>query len=79
MIDKDLTEWNVLTKYLPDADIFYCKFHCIQIFRRSIKNKELEPILTALLNCETEISFQESYNDLLKAIDWRDKTYLENN
>lgn len=53
MIDKDLTEWNVLSKYIPNAGIYFCKFHCEQIFSRSIKNKQLLPILTELLNSET--------------------------
>ena len=74
-----MTEWNVLAKFLPTADIFYCKFHCEQIFRRSIKNKGLLPKLSALLNSDTETYFQEAYDDLIKSIDWRDKTYLENN
>lgn len=79
MIDKDLTEWNVLTKYLPNASVFICKFHCEQTFKRSIKNKELIPILTRLVNCDTSDQYQTAYDDLVKTIDFRDKQYLENN
>lgn len=54
VIDKDLTEWHAISVHCPEACIFLCKFHCQQIFKRSIKNKLLLPILDKLLNCTTE-------------------------
>ena len=79
MIDKDLTEYNVLSKYIPNADIFFCKFHCVQTFNRKIKNKELLPILNRLLNCDTAEQFQTANDDLMKSVDLRDYQYLQDN
>lgn len=79
MIDKNRTEWNVLSKNIPHTDVFLCKFHCEQIFSGKIKNKQLLPILTRLLNCETNNEYQTAYDELIKSIDFRDKKYLEDN
>ncbi|RNA01430.1 zinc finger SWIM domain-containing 1-like, partial [Brachionus plicatilis] len=64
---------------MPNADIFFCKFHCVQTFNRKIKNKELLPILDRLLNCDTVQQYQTAYDDLMKSLDLRDNQYLQDN
>ena len=81
--DKDLTEWNAITHYdsthCPDACIFLCKFHCQQIFKRSIKNKLLLPILDKLFNCTTEAQMNEALEELNNATTNQDEQYLHDN
>ena len=36
VIDKDLTERKSIENHFPNSTVFYCKFHCIQIFGRNI-------------------------------------------
>ena len=79
VIDKDLTEWNLLSQYMPNSFILYCKFHCVQIFKRTIKNKNLLPILDKFLNCTTETEYKNAQVLLNENIDNRDQKYLDDN
>ena len=42
MADKDMTEWDVLTKKLPQADILICLYHTLKSFRGEISIEKME-------------------------------------
>jgi hypothetical protein len=65
MIDKDLNQQKVLTETFlrVDSNIFYCKFHVIQIFER--KFKTWHPQIYSLLVQMIDASSEEAFNNLL--------------
>ncbi|CAF1099015.1 unnamed protein product, partial [Brachionus calyciflorus] len=81
MIDKDLTEWMLLKHHFISADIYLCKFHCIKIFERVLKNKSLLEHLTVMLESKTEHASSEAYKTIQSILetDSRDKEYLQKN
>jgi len=70
VIDKDLTERNTSEQNFPSATIFYCKFHCIQIFDRNIpaKFEEIHLCLYKFLESETEKEYNNADEQLLSSL-----------
>ena len=85
MADKDMTEWDVLTKKLPQADILICLYHTLKSFRGEISIEKMETsvgerylsleILGKMGHAKTE----EAYQDLQPSAPRAGREYFETN
>ena len=89
MADKDMTERDVLTHKLPQADILICLYHTLKSFRREVsiekmgisvgeRNLSLE-ILGKMAYAKTEEAYQEAYQDLQQSAPRAVREYFETN
>ena len=76
MVDKDMTERNIITEKLPNANLLICLFHTLRSFRREITTEKMGitaaqrvtvlDLFSKLVYAQSEESYQVIYNKLLE-------------
>ena len=73
-IDKDFTEWNILSQEFPNATLLFCQFHVVKCLFKKVsdcevpkeKRESIRDILRRIVHSKSEDEYQDLKRELLE-------------
>jgi len=92
MVDKDLTNIELLKQYYPNANILLCTFHVLKWFKKLVNDtvtgketkEQIHDILTKMVYSQSEEDFNshyqslKEYSEFTKLIEQIDNNWMNN-